>query len=167
MQRAIHIFPNFENVRRIEDLRKQYDPLYGLIAPHMTLVFPFDSDISSVALEDHVRVCVSGIPSFPLVLREVTGAKGGYLFLNVKRGNDWIVRLHDVLYSGPLRQFLNRQFTYVPHMTVGRIPKLSAWHKAIRATEDFHDEFETVISEICIESISATGAPNIEAVIQL
>jgi 2'-5' RNA ligase len=47
-KRAIIIFPQFgSDTNLIQDIRNQYDPLANKIAPHITLVFPFESDISS------------------------------------------------------------------------------------------------------------------------
>lgn len=44
MLRAIHLFPKFLNSHIIDALRAKYDPLVQLIPPHITLVFPFNSD---------------------------------------------------------------------------------------------------------------------------
>jgi len=167
MMRAIHIFPNFENEHRLQELRKRYDPLYGKIGPHITLVFPFETDISTTDLEMHVRESVSGMQPFHIVMHGVTGAPGWYLFLNVKHGNDEIVRLHDTLYSGPLSTSIERSLTYVPHITVGQLSEPLEFQKAVRETQDFRDLFETTVSSVCIESISETGLSQIEAMIHL
>lgn len=39
------IFPDFENVEIIDNIRDKYDPLAKLIRPHITIVFPFDMEI--------------------------------------------------------------------------------------------------------------------------
>jgi len=44
--RTIMIFPEFENIDNINDIRKKYDPLADLVLPHITLVFPFDSELT-------------------------------------------------------------------------------------------------------------------------
>lgn len=44
--RTIMIFPEFENIDVINDIRKKYDPLANLVLPHITLVFPFDSEFN-------------------------------------------------------------------------------------------------------------------------
>lgn len=165
--RAVHIFPRFANQSFIDRLRARYDPLHQVIEPHITLVFPFESDISAIDLESHVRQRLSGVKPFRLLLRGVTGSAGGYLYLNVKRGNDEIVALHDTLYTGPLQHFLNRGSTYVPHMTVGRIDDLSDFEEAVQETQDLRDAFETVVAAISIESIMEGGVSRIEAVVEL
>lgn len=40
-KRDILIFPKFKNIDKIKSLRNKYDPLSNLIAPHITIVFPF------------------------------------------------------------------------------------------------------------------------------
>ena len=40
-KRDILIFPKFKNINKIQELRNKYDPLANLIAPHITIVFPF------------------------------------------------------------------------------------------------------------------------------
>ena len=37
--RDILLFPKFDNVKIIEDIRKDCDELYGVIHPHITIVF--------------------------------------------------------------------------------------------------------------------------------
>ncbi len=44
------IFPQFGNQEIIDGIRKKFDPLYHLVSPHITLVFPFKSDMSNVML---------------------------------------------------------------------------------------------------------------------
>ena len=44
-KRTIMIFPKFSNQEIIDEIRKKYDPLYNLVKPHITLVFPFKSDM--------------------------------------------------------------------------------------------------------------------------
>ena len=45
--RTIMIFPEFRNMNVIDSIRIKYDPLTKLVRPHITLVFPFDSDMSN------------------------------------------------------------------------------------------------------------------------
>ena len=54
--RTIMIFPEFENMEIIDNIRKQYDPLAELVRPHITLVFPFESQISNEELTQILSV---------------------------------------------------------------------------------------------------------------
>ena len=46
-ERTIMIFPKFGRMEVIYEIRDKYDPLSKLIRPHITLVFPFASEIST------------------------------------------------------------------------------------------------------------------------
>jgi len=50
------IFPEFENMEIIDNIRKQYDPLADLVRPHITLVFPFESPLSNMQLENCLQL---------------------------------------------------------------------------------------------------------------
>lgn len=112
--------PSSEADEQICRYRERYDPLAAHIAPHVTLVHPFVDDIEQTELRDHVaRVAESSAP-FQLTLREVTPFPDGYIYLNVKAGNDAVIGLRDQLYSGSLARHKSRRDTYVPHVTIGR-----------------------------------------------
>lgn len=48
MLRTIMIFPQFKNIEIINEIRNRYDPLAKLVRPHITLVFPFENEMSNV-----------------------------------------------------------------------------------------------------------------------
>jgi len=102
-------------------VRDRYDPLAASVRPHLTLVFPFEDPISDRDLEAHLQPLASQAPAFDVTLAGITAHENEYLFLNVKRGNDAVIHLHDVLYSGALAGHLVRSHTFVPHITVGRV----------------------------------------------
>lgn len=149
-------------MQRIDNLRSQYDPLAEFIQPHVTLVFPFESDISHSELSDHIVQATDGLPPFTITLSGITGADNEYLFLNVKEGNDSIIQLHDRLYSGILKPYLNRTLMFVPHLTVGRIQNRSEWALAIAETEAIHETFTTTVDEISVERIDELGRSILE-----
>ncbi|MDP5274940.1 2'-5' RNA ligase family protein [Chengkuizengella axinellae] len=167
MQRAIHIFPQLQNISLIERLRKKYDPLYGFIPPHITLVFPFESEIPTQKLEQHVRNSLARVHPFTIQLQRVTASFDRYLFLNVKKGNDQIIKLHDLLYSGPLKNFQSRSHTYTPHLTVGRLKSDEDLEAALNHTQTFETSFETVVTEVKTEIIEGNGDSTIEFTVPL
>jgi 2'-5' RNA ligase len=166
-KKSIIIFPQFTNTAQIATIRNKYDPLAKLIAPHITLVFPFDSDYSSEEIKEHVQLSMKGINPFRLVMQEVTGTQDGYLFLNVKQGNDEIIKIHDLLYKGILSHCLTRRLTYQPHVTVGRIQDPVLFNEAIEGLAVFNDYFETEIREISVEVIGEKDESIIDSVVQL
>ena len=48
--RTIMIFPEFDNIDIIDEIREKYDPLSELVRPHITIVFPFEMDITNEEL---------------------------------------------------------------------------------------------------------------------
>ena len=92
-----------------------------MIRPHITLVFPFESTISTEQLTQHMSRAAQALRPFTLHPRGITGYAKEYLFLNVKYGNDQLIVLHDYLYTGLLAPYLTFQETYLPHLTVGRL----------------------------------------------
>ncbi|SFB03010.1 2'-5' RNA ligase family protein [Clostridium frigidicarnis] len=154
MKRSIILFPSFYNINTIKSIREKYDPLANCIAPHITIVFPFDSDISTDELKWHFNEVLKGIKKFSIQLKDFTGDfRDGYLFLNIKKGNDHIIELHDKLYSGILDGFLYRKATYCPHLTVGRLNEQIEFDKAVDELSYYSESFETVIDKIYVENI--------------
>lgn len=163
MKRAIILFPSFDNINIIKGIREKYDPLANCIAPHITIVFPFDSDMSTDNLKLHFNKVLKGMKKFNVQLKGFTGdLRDRYLFLNVKKGNDNIIELHDRLYSGILEPFLFRKLTYFPHLTVGRLQLEIEFDKALDELNCYSESFETVIDKIYIENIDTTEYSTIE-----
>lgn len=52
--RTILLFLHNMPIDEIESMREKYDPLFGLIPPHITIVFPFESSISNDDLKLHI-----------------------------------------------------------------------------------------------------------------
>jgi 2'-5' RNA ligase len=154
-KRYVVAFPKVADAdawQEILSLRERFDPLAHDVPPHLTLVFPFEDPLSDTALEEHVRGVLYGVHCFPVVLRDITAHENEYLFLNVKRGNDALVALHDALYTGPLARHLLRLHTYVPHVTVGRVPahQLAA---ALDATSAITRAHEAIVDAISVRAI--------------
>lgn len=123
-KRVVVAFPTIADASawaQVMAVRERFDPLAGRIAPHLALVFPFQDPMSDRVLEAHLRSAASQVQRFAITLGEVTAHENEYLFLNVKRGNDAVVHLHDALYTGALAPHRVRMHTFVPHVTVGRL----------------------------------------------
>ncbi len=163
MKRSVILFPKFNNFNTINSIREKYDPLAKCIAPHITIVFPFESNISTNELKEHFKESLKGIKKFNIQLKDITGDfRDGFLYLNVKKGNDNIIELHDKLYSGILQNFLFRKITYCPHLTVGRFEEQKEFDNAIKALGCFSENFETVIDKIFVENIDINEKSIIE-----
>lgn len=153
--RTIMIFPEFENIDIINDIRKKYDPLAELVLPHITLVFPFESDLTNEELSLHLKECLSYIQPFKVELEGFSKQEnkyGNYLFLNVVQGIDVIKNIHDRLYKDKLKQF-DVGYDYVPHMTVGKVSSIELLDKAFDVVNKYNDKFSTVVKKISVEMI--------------
>lgn len=157
---AIVIFPPFQPDERqtIDRIRAAYDPLAAVIDPHITLVFPFETTITQAALLAHMRQAVEPVIMFEIELHGVTGQENEWLFLNVKRGNDQIIALHDRLYSGPLAPYYLPRYTYVPHLTIGHVTPGEPFENALGETAILTATFQTTVREITACRISPGGA---------
>lgn len=119
MRWALHIFPEFEELDVIEAVQEELDPLFGLIPPHITLVFPFEAEEGAVyAAMECARGVLSRFPSFELKMRRVE-RRGEYWMLLPERGGEEVRALHDALYADAFAPWYAPQFPYEPHVTLG------------------------------------------------
>ncbi|HFQ92542.1 MAG TPA: 2'-5' RNA ligase family protein [Anaerolineae bacterium] len=163
--RVIVIYLEDNGLGEIEQIRRQYDPLFPAVKAHITLVFPFESDLTTNALRAHVRQAAQGIGSFPVQLQTITGQDGRYLFLNVKQGKNQLISLHDKLYSGILKPY-RHNFNYLPHVTVGRFQDRGAFLQALAATRNVATIWQTTAQKISIV-LTSDNHNQIETVIKL
>lgn len=162
------IFPKFHNMDLIEQVRKKYDPLYTKVKPHITLVFPFNSEISTEDLQEHIRSKVGAMSAFSLKLSGVSDGGQGYLFLNVIQGKTELIEIHKKLYEGLLKPyyppFLQQ---YNPHITIGIMEHREQAAEAITQLKDMKEVFEDTVKEISVEIIGKEENSIIEMTIEL
>ncbi len=166
-KRAIVIFPAFVQIELIEQLRQVYDPLAAVIRAHLTLVFPFESPISTERLALHMSRAAQPLRPFTLHMRGITGCATEYLFLNVKSGNDQLIALHDQLYTGLLAPYLTLAETYLPHLTVGRLSSETAFAEALRQAQSVTAAFETEVHEMIAYRLEGETSGSVECRVRL
>ena len=170
IHRCIMIFPKFDNIELIENIRSQYDPLYKHVAPHITLVFPFKSELTTSAIEDHIKEICANIRPFRIGLQGISQEAHGFMFLNIVEGKDQLIDLHQKLYQGLLTEFYPdflRGNQFQPHMTVGRILDNADLARIIEAYKNFEELFEDEVQNISVEIIDENEDSNIEMTISL
>jgi len=168
MKRAIVLYPNFDGLEIIHNMRRKFDPLANYIAPHITLVFPFESDMTTQEIGDHVRQAIKGVKRFQVRLGGFSGDQpDGYLFLRVKQGNDEIIDLHDRLYSGAIQPHLYRKILYCPHVTVGKVESLPAFEDALVELDTITTIFNCEISQVIVENIDSRERSTTELIFDL
>lgn len=172
VKRCVMIFPHFDNIKIIDDIRRKYDPLAEHVRPHITLVFPFESDIETDKLEEHIEAVISDIKPFSINLSGITPSKsfGNYLFLNIKNGYNNIVLMHKRIYTGILEEFYPvwlKNAEFMPHMTVGNISDIKEFSKAVVETSSIDEVFEATVHTISVEIIGENEDSIIELNIPL
>lgn len=166
-RRVIVVFPELPAASPIHELRRRFDPLAAVVPPHLTLVFPFDSELTSAQLREHIRAATAGIAAFPIALSRVTGSEGEYVFLNVKKGNDQLIALHDRLYTGALEPMLSIEHTFTPHLTLGRLADRASWRQALELAQTFDVRLDTTVAELSVYQIATSGPRQVELVVAL
>ncbi len=131
------------------------------------MVFPFESEYTCDEIEEHVKSKLRGIEPFEIVLREVSGTVDNYLFLNVKKGNDELICIHDLLYTDILEPFRDQRYTFMPHITVGRFADQQDLTNALLEYQSFNYIFGTIVNEIAVEIIDEQEKSIIESTILL
>jgi 2'-5' RNA ligase len=170
-RRCIMIIPELEEAHRIEAVREKYDPLHGIVKPHITLVFPFGSDLTKDELRAHILSALSGYNPFPLVMSGVSARRepdGCYIYLNVAEGQEIIRRISGQLYEGVLSTYKSGRYdAYAPHITLGKLPDEAALQSALTQIGEFPYKFSTTVRSVCVEVIGQDGASEVEMIFQL
>jgi len=172
-KRTIMIFPQFENLNVINEIREKYDPLVNHVSPHITLVFTFESSLTSIEIKEHLVEVLEGTRRFTLTLQEIVNIDnplGRYLFLDIKQGNEQIKELSKKLYTGILQNYKPdwlSEKTFMPHMTIGSFTSKEDLNVAFKDTELVKENFTTTVDKISVEIIDENEDSIIEAEVAL
>ena len=159
--RTIMVFPEFENMQIINDIRDKYDPLAKLVRPHITIVFPFESDMSNEDISHILNIRLLNISPFEIELKGFSkhiDQSGNYLFLDIIRGKEKLVLLHDELYKNEFNNFDFLGGDYIPHITVGKCSTVNEMDEVFECIKGIDDSFSTVVNEISVEMIGENEA---------
>lgn len=116
---AIVFFPQ-SGIDDVQKFRKKYDLKADLIAPHITLVFPFPAEVHENELISEMESNLKNHHAFQVRLEGThLDSSDGFLHLLVEEGKEKIISLHDDLYSGLLIDYWRKDLAYKPHMTLG------------------------------------------------
>lgn len=145
-KRDILIFPKFDNIDKIQEIRKKYDKLADKVSPHITLVFPFSDSISDDELSYKLFDLLSTWSPFKVEFKGVSLSDDGYIFLDCSKGYEEIIKLHDEIYEKILPSHYKKSIKYVPHITLGQAESLEGF-------EDFNCSFSCMVNEVSLELI--------------
>lgn len=153
--RTIMIFPEFNNMDIIDEIRDKYDPLAKLVRPHITIVFPFEMDITNDELSMFLENRFRDFKSFEIEMKDFSKCEdrfGNYLFLNMIKGAETIIQLHDLLYSNEFSTF-DLGMPFIPHMTVGKLKTVDDLNDAYESVAGNKTVFKSIITKISVEMI--------------
>ncbi|MCM1990436.1 2'-5' RNA ligase family protein [Oceanirhabdus seepicola] len=158
-RRTIMIFPQFDNISVIDEIREKYDPLANHVRPHITLVFTFESNLTSIELKEHLEKVLTRTRPFGLTMGDIIkidNPLGMYLFLVLKEGIEDIKKLSSKLYTGILEpykpEWLNDK-TFLPHMTIGNSTSRDDLDKAFKNVSVIKESFTTIVNKVSVEII--------------
>ena len=145
-KRDVLIFPKFNNMNIINDIRNKYDRLANLVEPHITLAFPFRDDMSNEDLINKLSSLLKNYSPFEVSFKGVSLSHDNYVLLNCIKGDSILIDLHDKIYEEIIPTHLKKSIKYIPHITLGQADNLNDF-------SDFNYEFSTIIDTISIEFI--------------
>ena len=145
-KRDVLIFPEFNNMNIINDIRNKYDRLANLVEPHITLAFPFRDDMSNEDLINKLSSLLKNYSPFEVSFKGVSLSHDNYILLNCIKGDSILIDLHDKIYKEIIPTHLKKSIKYIPHITLGQADNLNDF-------SDFNYEFSTIIDTISIEFI--------------
>jgi len=162
--RAIIAFPKFENIDKINAIRNKFDPLASLIEPHITIVFPFKSELVTEEIADWLMTALKDFRKFELELCGVSKSSNGYgnyLFLNIQEGCEGFLELNRLLYKDILSEYKS-SLTFNPHLTLGKLSSNELLEDAYIDLENMDTKFRTIIDKIAVEIIGENQESIIE-----
>ena len=150
IKRDILLIPKFNNINVIEDIRKECDILYKKIEPHITLVFPFEDDISDEELILNINNYFKNKKRFYVKFTGISISDDNYIFLNCTEGEKDIICIHDELYNNYFYNHISNR-KYIPHITLGQTSNCS--NERLNEIKKMNDVFECIIDTVIIEKI--------------
>ncbi len=149
---ALVYFPRID-ITTVNAFRKKYDPMFGVISPHVTIVFPFRGINESTVIQ-HIQSVTEKQKSFSVHFHGLTKSFDNYLFLLIEEGKEEVYKLHDKLYTNVLASELRTDIPFIPHMTLGLFQNEKhelnevlfnkAWNEAAELNLDFHTRLDNL-----------------------
>jgi len=97
-KRTVMIFPEFINMKYIDQLRERYDPLANKVRPHITLVFPFEASFSENEISEILRNRLHTIEPFEVIIKGLS-IQDRWLILDVITGTETVLGATGYCYS--------------------------------------------------------------------
>lgn len=171
MKRVIFIEPVIENGKVIESLFRKYNPDSSFVNPHICLVFPFESDLTTEEIDNVFQKVLPKYNDFNTRLNGLSISyeeKNNFLFLNVEDENGILKNISEELY-GYLGENATLKGTYTPHITIGKsklIEEIESIHNIASnlLMSSFNAKIHSINSKILVED--ADGNVSLEKEIE-
>jgi len=156
--RCIHIFPRVKEENIIDEIREKYDNLFNCIEPHITLVFPFESNIDTEKIIEEIKQVLKNQEPFKINLKGLKMVEdyGYFLFVDINKGKEEIKKIHYNLYKGLLNPYQSewtKNENYSPHITVGRFQTKEELITAYNRLKNIEFEYKVMVDRLYIERI--------------
>jgi 2'-5' RNA ligase len=139
----------------VQEFRLKHDPQSKLVPPHVTVVFPFDIELDDDELTRRCQSAIKGVNRIEAKLGPISIEPNGYVFFLLDQGREEITKIHNQLYSGPLKdQFIGTSFK--PHITIARFDDYNRM-VVTKAADLLKPNQDFVIDQIVVEEIEDNG----------
>lgn len=115
---ALVYFPNIQD-EKYHRFRNRYDPYASLLQEHLTLVFPVPAEVGAQEFISHIHQVLGSWYPFDITISGFYKTFDHWLMLSLKEGNDYVISLHDELYTGILSQYRREDLPFTPHVGLG------------------------------------------------
>ncbi|MFM2483797.1 2'-5' RNA ligase family protein [Celerinatantimonas yamalensis] len=155
--KSIYIPIESSHIDVLDCIRRDYDSLYGKIPAHVTLVFPFLSELDEGLVVSHIREVLACEKQFSFTLGFTLFNDNGTCYIPIEKGANHITSLNSRLYSGCLSSYRSLEYEFVPHVTIARsVSPDKIIHVESRAESVFGTNF--VVKEVVLENIGKDGS---------
>lgn len=127
-------FPDID-YSKINQLRRKHDPTYGVIDPHITLMFPVPASVGEENLTQHLTTVLKSVQPFSIHMSGFVKSWDHWLFLTLKEGNSEIIQLYNQIYSGLLLSHKRSDIPFIPHLGLGLFTKKGTDHSLLDPKE--------------------------------
>lgn len=97
----------------IDKFRNKYDRLSNLVAPHITLAFPFKDEISNEDLIFKLSALLKKYSHFEVTFKGISLSDDNYILLNCVKENYEILKLHDDIYEKIIPSHFKKSIKYI------------------------------------------------------
>jgi 2'-5' RNA ligase len=154
----------------IDDLRRRFDPLYGIVPAHVTLVFPFDLPMDNESVINHLDAVFASHPPIEVTFGSCQVQQQGYACLPVETGAGKLEQLYERANAGLLAPArLQQRFSgpFLPHLTIGQVNSAASASLIADLASTVHHGLKGTINSVMLETILPDNKSQVEYVIKL